>query len=479
MTIDRRQPIPIYFQLKTHLLEQILGGGYGSQGRLPTEHELCEEFGVSRTPVTRALSELADEGVIIRHRRRGSFVNPHWLTQRPPGPELRVLVPDGPWETMIRRATPEGISLSVASVPLDRLLGTVRRAVGEGRAPDIALVDSVWVPELAAAGSLWPLEELDPEWFSSDYLSDFMEPLAAVNCHQGQSHAVQAEADVAGLWVRRDHLLRVGAAAPTTWAELEEVAVAIAATEAGPRHPLVFPGGSRGGETTTYCLLALLASNGVSVIEDETITLDNGRAVAALRLLRRLRDAGVVSPDVVSYEWDRPIRLIATGEASMSLGGSYEGRTLATLTDTPLSRLTEEFLFLPMPAGPEGRTASLAGGMAYAIFRQAHQPKEAMRLLEHLLARDALVDMARDTGQIPPRRSAAAAVGSEIPFLAETTAMLGHAVVRPGIPGHARVSRQLQAMLEGVLTGRFGPAAAVERTAELIAAITGFEVSQA
>ena len=62
MELDPKQPIPIYFQLKTLLLEEILKGRYGADGRLPTEHELCERFGISRTPVSRALSELADEG---------------------------------------------------------------------------------------------------------------------------------------------------------------------------------------------------------------------------------------------------------------------------------------------------------------------------------------------------------------------------------------------------------------------------------
>ncbi len=476
MIIDRDQPIPIYFQLKTHLLEQILSGAYEPDDRLPTEHELCVTFGMSRTPVTRALTELADEGVIIRHRRRGSFVNPHWLTRRPPTLELRLVVPAGPWEAMVRRATPASVNLNVATVPLEQLLEAVRRAVGEGRAPDLALIDSVWVPELAAAGSLWPLDELDPEWFASRYEADFLEPLTATNCYRGRSHAVQAEADVAGLWVRRDHLELAGVRPPATWEELENLARVLAELPGGARFPLVFPGGSRGGETTTYCLLALLASNGVEVIVDDVISLDNRRAVAALRFLRRLLDSNLVPSEVVTYEWDRPIRLVAAGEASMSLGGSYEGRTLAELSGLSLDRLADHFLFLPVPAGPEGAAASLAGGMAYAIFRQAHQPKEAIRLLEHLLASDALVQMARDTGQIPPRRTAADAVGAEVPFLAQTTAMLRHAVVRPAIPAHARVSRQLQAMLEGVLTGRFGPAASVERTADLISAITGLDV---
>ena len=28
--------------------------------------------------------------------------------------------------------------------------------------------------------------------------------------------------------------------------------------------------------------------------------------------------------DVVAYEWDRPVRLLAEGRAALSLGGSYE-----------------------------------------------------------------------------------------------------------------------------------------------------------
>lgn len=476
MSIDRHQPIPLYFQLKTHLLEEILSGAYGPEDQLPTEHELCERYRLSRTPVTRALSELADEGVIIRHRRRGSFVNPHWLTRRPPATDLRLLLPDGPWEAMVRRTTPEAPGLNVATVPLPRLLEVVRRAVGEGRAPDLALVDSVWVPELASAGSLWSLDELDPHWFSSDYLEDFLPGLGSANHYQGRSYGVHAEADVAGLWIRRDHLEQAGMEPPVDWSELETVAAAVASRPGGSRHSLVFPGGSRGGEATTYCLLALLASNGVEVMSTDAVTIDDRRAVAALRFVRGLIESDLVAPDVVSYEWDRPIRMVATGEASMSFGGSYEGRLLAALNGTDLGTVTDQFHFLPIPAGPQGSPATLAGGMAYVIFRQAHQPKEAMRLLEHLLAPRALMTMAEETGQLPPRRSAAEAMGDRIPFLAQTTAMLPRAVVRPPTPDHARVSRQLQAMLEGVLTGRFGPAAAVERTAELMAAITGLDV---
>ena len=121
MAIDPKLPIPVYFQLKTLLLEEILEGRYGLDGRLPTEHQLCERHGISRTPVTRALSELAPEGVVIRRRRRGTFVSPHWLHGHRGGPELRVIVPEGPWEGLIRRAAPADTRLSVATVELHEL----------------------------------------------------------------------------------------------------------------------------------------------------------------------------------------------------------------------------------------------------------------------------------------------------------------------------------------------------------------------
>lgn len=51
-----------HYQLKTLLIDEILAGTYGSDGKVPTEQALCQRFGLSRTPVTRALSELAISG---------------------------------------------------------------------------------------------------------------------------------------------------------------------------------------------------------------------------------------------------------------------------------------------------------------------------------------------------------------------------------------------------------------------------------
>ena len=96
-----------------------------------------------------------------------------------------------------------------------------------------------------------------------------------------------------------------------------------------------------------------------------------------------------------------------------------------------------------------------------------------MRLLERIVEPEALARVARATGRIPSRRSAIELVVPDLPSLSEVVEILEQAVARPWVPSYPRVSVQLQTMLEAVLTGRLGPAASVQRTAEMIAAITG------
>jgi multiple sugar transport system substrate-binding protein len=474
MSIDPKQPIPLYYQLKTLLLEEILSGRYGLADRLPTEHELCKQYAISRTPVSRALSELAEEGVILRHRRRGTFVNPHWLRPRPDQPEVRVVVSEGPWGQLIRDAAPEEIQVNLVTVPLPSLHQVLTHAVAEGQAPDLAILDSVWIPEFAVDGFLLALEDLDGEWLREEHENDFLEPLVKANRYDGRTYGVSPFANVAGLWYRRRELEVLGLPPPRTWSELR--AIGRAAAENGLQHPIVMTGGSKGGETTAYCLIAFLESNGAEVLGPEGVTLDSRATAQALRFLRSLIDDGLMSPDVLGYEWSKPVRLLAEGKAAISFGGSYETRTLAEALDVPLDELWDHVGFMPVPAGPAGAPASVAGTMSFGIFRQALQPGLAMRLLQRAVEPEELARVARTTGRIPARRSALALAAPSPPFLTQTAKMLESAAIRPSTPLYPRVSAQLQAMLEAALTGRLGAAAAARRTAELIGAITGLPV---
>jgi len=78
----------VYEQIKRALTQPIRGGAWKSGDRIPGEEELAEHFQTARMTVNRALRELADEGLVVRKRRAGSFVAP------PPAPAAMLEIVD-------------------------------------------------------------------------------------------------------------------------------------------------------------------------------------------------------------------------------------------------------------------------------------------------------------------------------------------------------------------------------------------------
>lgn len=67
-------PVPLYYRVYKELKRKILDGEYRPGDRIPPEIELVKSFGVSRLTVRRALDELKSEGLITRHKGKGTFI---------------------------------------------------------------------------------------------------------------------------------------------------------------------------------------------------------------------------------------------------------------------------------------------------------------------------------------------------------------------------------------------------------------------
>ena len=74
-TLERTSEIPLYRRIEEDLLTQIAEGQLGSGEALPTERELCEQYGVSRITVRRAVRELEIRGYVHRKQGKGTFVS--------------------------------------------------------------------------------------------------------------------------------------------------------------------------------------------------------------------------------------------------------------------------------------------------------------------------------------------------------------------------------------------------------------------
>lgn len=72
--LDRKIPIPLYYQVKQWLLNEIETGTFASGSLIPSERELSEQFQISRMTVRHALKELMNEGKLIREQGKGTFV---------------------------------------------------------------------------------------------------------------------------------------------------------------------------------------------------------------------------------------------------------------------------------------------------------------------------------------------------------------------------------------------------------------------
>jgi GntR family transcriptional regulator len=81
IVLDKRSAQPLHIQLRNELLGQILSGDLEPGDMLPSERELQALYGVSRTPVRQALSDLANSGMIQTRPGKGSFVAPTVLDQ--------------------------------------------------------------------------------------------------------------------------------------------------------------------------------------------------------------------------------------------------------------------------------------------------------------------------------------------------------------------------------------------------------------
>lgn len=72
MPIDKLSGRHLYVQVAGELRSRISAGRYVD--RIPSAHELGEELEVSHLTVRRALELLINEGVLMAHQGRGTFV---------------------------------------------------------------------------------------------------------------------------------------------------------------------------------------------------------------------------------------------------------------------------------------------------------------------------------------------------------------------------------------------------------------------
>src|SRR4030095_6453534 len=85
---------PLYRQIKTLITRSLVSGEWRPGAPIPSELELASRYSVSQGTVRKAVTELAEERVLVRQQGRGTFVASH-AGARSQFPFLRIRHDDG------------------------------------------------------------------------------------------------------------------------------------------------------------------------------------------------------------------------------------------------------------------------------------------------------------------------------------------------------------------------------------------------
>lgn len=66
--------IALYYQVENSIREKIENGEWKVGQKLPTEPELCQFFGVSRTTIRQAVDSLVSAGLLAKKQGSGTYV---------------------------------------------------------------------------------------------------------------------------------------------------------------------------------------------------------------------------------------------------------------------------------------------------------------------------------------------------------------------------------------------------------------------
>jgi GntR family transcriptional regulator len=73
--LNSDSPLPLYHQLAHIISEKLDSGQYPPGSKIPSEHDLANEYGIGRPTVRMATEVLVRKGALIRRRGAGTFVH--------------------------------------------------------------------------------------------------------------------------------------------------------------------------------------------------------------------------------------------------------------------------------------------------------------------------------------------------------------------------------------------------------------------
>jgi len=351
-----------------------------------------------------------------------------------------------------------GVQLRVSVMPaLEQHKAKLLLAAAAGRLPDIASVDSFWMPLFMAGGHVQPLNDYWPEEDRADFLPFTLETLSDA---RGNVYGVWHGTDCRVLYYRKDLV----PAPPRTWAELLDTASRVA-RERGIAGYLYNAGR---WEAAVFDHLPMFWAQGGELVDGEGRPVfgqgpNRERMLNVLTFLRDTIRTGASPRSVLANnDYQQLTSAAAAGDVAMFLGGSWQLRDLETgLSPAEFAKWD----MAPIPQKEAGTQSTGTGGWVWVVF--ARDPARRKAAAEFLLTVESPANVGRISqvaGQLPVRTSAYRNVSffRDNPWYARFGRMLVHGRARPAVPIYPALSEQLQLAVGYTVSGEKTPEQALE-----------------
>jgi multiple sugar transport system substrate-binding protein len=273
----------------------------------------------------------------------------------------------------------------------------LQQAAASKKLPDIVVNDTAQLGTLVKQGLVRDLDSKGIEGGAD------LTPAAwdAAKGADGKTYAVPFSAQSFGLFVRKDWREKLGLAQPTTWAELDALAAAFTTKDPDGNgktdtYGYVIPGSTKRGYLNWYFSSFLWAGGGdyfTGGAGSYVPAVNSSASVTAVQGLKKqfCGDKSVV-PGAVTSETTQAHPLFETGKGGVYFTGPYNMARF----DKALGK--DKYEVIALPAGPSGKSASLAEGENVYLMAGSANPSGQERFAEFLISEQGqTIGMAGDT----------------------------------------------------------------------------------
>ncbi|MDR6955104.1 multiple sugar transport system substrate-binding protein [Ancylobacter sp. 3268] len=332
------------------------------------------------------------------------------------------------------------IHIQIEVIPWDSYLQKLTTDISSGDQPDIAIVPTMWVSDLAADGLLEPLDPLATPEFKSKFIPAFLVP-ASVN---GQLLGLPAAASARAMVVNTDLLQKAGVKAPKTWDDLLTAAKAISAL------PNAYGFGLPGKEVEvdTYFYYALWGFGG-EILKNGKSGLSSPEAIRAATFYMSLINDKATEPSPTAHSREDVFKLFKEGRIGIVF--TYPMLVPQLKAEAPNLR----YAVLPLPV--ETQPITLGVTDVLTLSSSSKNQKAAWDFMQFLYDAKYRAEFDRAEGLLPVTAEGAAdSYYRDNPDIAAFAAGLAYARFAPTIKGWSELSeitlRSLQTMYLGQKT---------------------------